>query len=165
MIRKPQNERSRSAVVTVAASWITIVIGGWVIFRFLRAVLQERFFIFLAGLFGIVLIVNVAFLILWRRRPDLLDRFREKMQRDAEASRRLYGPVARLLFALAGILFAAVAVAGGWVMWKAPDFGLFAALWVLPSTYLAVTTLYIGITGKKEAQADGALFWWLFWPW
>jgi hypothetical protein len=50
-------------------------------------------------------------------------------------------------------------------MWKAPDFGLFAALWVLPSTYLAVTTLYIGITGKKEAQADGALFWWLFWPW
>jgi hypothetical protein len=117
----------------------------------------------LLGLLAVALVVNVAFLILRRRRPDLVGRLRVRLQRRAAAETRPLGPGTRCVLAVLGTMAAVVAVAGGWVMWTAPDLGLLAVIWVIPAAYVAVTALYVAVSGRPS-PGDGAILW-LLWPW
>jgi hypothetical protein len=143
--------------------WVTILVGAALIFRTLHAVLADRLLSVVVAIVAVAVVINVAVLILWRRRPDLLARVRARMQAESTASVRPYGPPARLFFGVVGVFCLAVTVLGGLFMWQAPDFALFALLWVGPAAYLAVTTLYLAATGRKDA--DASAFWFLLWPW
>jgi hypothetical protein len=161
----PRDARRGSArVLPTLACWAALLIAAVVLFRFLHFVLQERFLAVLVGIVALSLVLNVAFIILWRRRPDLVARLRSAMERHQQRALQPYGRVTRSFFAVVGVLSTAVALVAGWAMYSAPDFALFFALWVVPAAYLAVTGLYLAVTGNRNSFADAPAFL-LLWPW
>jgi hypothetical protein len=158
-----KHRRNNQPLVATIASWAALLIGAGVLFSFLRWGLQERFLPVLFAIVAVAVAVNIVFVVVWHRRPDLVDCLRERIPAMPAAAERQHGHAVRLLAAACSVVCGTVALAAGWLMWQAPDFALFAALWVVPAAYLAVSALYVAISGKSAA--DGTAFWLLFWPW
>jgi hypothetical protein len=144
------------------ASGAAILIGAAWMFRWLRFALAERFPAFTLGLLAVSAVTGVALALLLRRHPEAVGRLKRGIESDRQATRRPHGSLVRWMCGVFGLLFLAVALAGGWLVWSAPDLALFSLLWIVPSAYLAVTAFYVALTGKKDAYPDAFS---LLWPW